>query len=266
MSKQKTYAAIVLDKSGSMHTSRKQTVEGFNEHVQQLKEDSADQDIFVSLITFNGQVFEHLWNEPAEKITEAVMADYRPSGCTALYDAVGYTIDKLSETVQVDENTSFLIVIISDGMENASDHFTSSLLQEKIQEKQSKGNWTFTYMGCDESYLKKLSKETAIPISNMAAWSNKTAASTSCALHESRDKMKKYFAARSVGASGMSACYHSESVDYCANYEDIDKNTNVVTPVVQNSVQPQKDQNVCVSKDESITGYFNSSDPVKWKN
>ncbi len=220
MTKQRTYAAIILDKSGSMAGTQTQTIQGFNEHVQQFKENAKDQDIFVSLVTFNGEVFEHLWNEPADRLAEASTADYRPDGSTALRDAVGYTIDKLSETAQKGDNTSFLVIIISDGYENSSRHVSAEVLREKIQERQKRGNWTFTYMGCDESYLKQLSQDTAIPLSNMAAWNNKSAVRTRGGMNESRKKLAQYFTARSAGVRGMSACYHSVDEALCANYED----------------------------------------------
>ena len=221
MSKQRTYAAIILDKSSSMSGTQAQTVQGFNEHVQQFKIDSKDQDILVSLVTFNGDVYEHLWNEPAANLAEAVVEDYRPGGSTALRDAVGYTIDKLSETAQVDENTSFLVIIISDGYENSSKHVTAEALKAKIDERQKTGDWTFTYMGCDERYLKELSEQTAIPISNMAAWSNQDSVRTRGGMDESRKKMKKFFTARSCGVKGMSAGYHSDNLEMCANYTDV---------------------------------------------
>ena len=55
----KTHVAIVLDKSGSMGDTKDATISGYNEHVQQLKKNAQDgQEILVSLVTFNGEVFE----------------------------------------------------------------------------------------------------------------------------------------------------------------------------------------------------------------
>ena len=65
----KTYICLILDKSGSMEKSKKQTIESFNEQIQQIKSDD-DQDSFFSLITFNGKVFEHCWNENTNSVEE----------------------------------------------------------------------------------------------------------------------------------------------------------------------------------------------------
>ena len=71
MSKPKTHVAIILDRSGSMSGTRMPTVTGYNEQIEQVQNDSKDQDILVSLVTFNGHVYEHFWNESADKLTKA---------------------------------------------------------------------------------------------------------------------------------------------------------------------------------------------------
>lgn len=52
---------MVVDKSGSMAGTTNQTIQGYNEYIQQFKEDAKDMDIRVSMISFNGEVFEHFW-------------------------------------------------------------------------------------------------------------------------------------------------------------------------------------------------------------
>ena len=99
-----THVAILLDKSGSMAKTKEQAIVGFNEQIQQIKENAKDQDIRTYLITFNASVFEHVWGEPAEKLTEASAEDYIPSGGTAMRDAIGYTLQKLLDTTDPKES------------------------------------------------------------------------------------------------------------------------------------------------------------------
>ena len=174
MAKPKTYVTMILDQSGSMCGTKAQAVQGYNEQVQQMKLNSKEQDIFCSLITFNGNVFEHLWCEPAEKLTEAAADDYNTSGTTAMRDAVGYAIEKLQRTTDSKEDVAYLVVIISDGEENASRHYSVEALRELKDSVDKTGKWTFTYMGCNDKYLKKVAQEMNIPISNVAKWSNAT--------------------------------------------------------------------------------------------
>ena len=59
LTNKKTYYQIILDKSGSMSDCIAQTINGFNEQTndQGLQEKYPEQEILVSLTTFNHEVF-----------------------------------------------------------------------------------------------------------------------------------------------------------------------------------------------------------------
>jgi len=216
--KETTYVAIVLDKSGSMAGTKKQTIAGFNEQVQQMKQNAKDQNIFCSLVTFDGEVYEHLWNVNANDLTEASDKDYIPSGATSMRDAMGYTIQKLLNTTKhEDEDSAYLIVVISDGDTNSDKHYNASALKEMVEACRGTGRWTFTYMGCTEAYVQKIAREMAIPMSNVAAWSNADSLSASTGMENQRKRSAKYFKAR---ASGQKACanYMSDEVGKVADF------------------------------------------------
>ena len=99
----KTYYQIILDKSGSMSDCIEQTINGFNEQMQMIKglqEKYPEQEILVSLTTFNHEVFFDVELCKTNKLKE--MKDeqnsnswfinlddyivYKPSGLTSLYD------------------------------------------------------------------------------------------------------------------------------------------------------------------------------------
>ena len=68
-----THVAILLDKSGSMgnpevygdvqraNSIRDAAIVGFNEQIQEIQENAKSQDIRTYLVTFNSEVFEHVW-------------------------------------------------------------------------------------------------------------------------------------------------------------------------------------------------------------
>lgn len=213
----KTYVTIILDKSGSMDDTRDTVIQGFNEQVQQMKINAKESEIYGSLVTFNGDVYENLWCVPAAEINEATREDYRPEGMTALRDAVGYTLTKLKNTVPDDPDTAHLVVIISDGVENSSKHVSQSALKEQIDSLQKTGRWTFTYMGCDEAYLQKVAKETNIPISNMAVWKNDTAENATRGLRRSKKCIDRYYSFRATGQNISSQLY-STNVGQLADF------------------------------------------------
>lgn len=240
MSKPKTRTLIVLDRSGSMGSIRNQAVQNYNEQVQQMKENAKDQEIFCSVVSFNGNVVEHLWNEPAEKLEEATYESYVPSGGTALWDAVGYSIKKLLNAGD-DENTATLVVIISDGEETSSTHYSSDQVRALIEECQGTGRWTFSYLGCDERHLKKIAQQTAIPISNMAVWSNTSQEAAQSSLGFANTRRDSYYRSRNKGVLRTANLYSDVSGE-SANFAEpaiVDDFSNVVDNSVNNSVTSQ---------------------------
>ena len=223
MARPKTYIAFVIDKSGSMAGTEAQVVSDFNEQIQQAKENAKDQDISVSLVTFNGSVFEHIWLEDVANVEEITRESYRADGGTAMRDAIGYTIKKLNDTVEDkdDENVAFLINVISDGAENSSRHYDVSTLRNMVSACQETKRWTFAYMGCSESYLKQVAAETAIPIDNMAVWSNATSALTSSAFKGKNTRSESYLCKRSLGEHASDS-YYSDVKGMCADYTSDD--------------------------------------------
>jgi hypothetical protein len=220
----RTYVAIVLDKSKSMKRTKSQTIMGYNEEVSQLKLNAKEQEIYISLVTFNGNVFEHLWNVPADELQEASEEDYVPDGATAMRDAIGYTIQKLKDTTNPDDpeyNTAYLIKVFSDGEDNENKKFNGEEgrigLRNLINSVQETGQWTISYLGCSEDYLKKVCYETGVIASNSAAWDNTSAASTTGGLRRSTARTGMYFKARSEGTMAVSNFY-SDKIGAVADY------------------------------------------------
>jgi uncharacterized protein YegL len=217
--KPKTYIAFVIDKSGSMKGTEAKVVSDFNEQIQQAKENAKDQDISVSLVTFNAAVYEHIWLEDIATVEEITRDSYNADGGTSLRDALGYTIKKLQDTVadKDDENVAFLINVISDGQENSSCHYDVETLRNMVSACQETKKWTFAYMGCSEQYLKVVARETAIPIDNMAVWSNANAESTNMAFSSKNLRSSSYLNKRSKGVTDVDS-YYSDVKGLCADY------------------------------------------------
>lgn len=78
---------------------------------------------------------------------------YWPHGCTAMFDGIGTAIDVigkwLNDMPEEERPEKNLIVIMTDGEENASREYTKSKVSEMIKHQEEKYNWTFIYMGSD---------------------------------------------------------------------------------------------------------------------
>lgn len=140
----KTIVNFILDKSGSMESVRKATIDGFNEYIQTLKRDEKSKYEF-SLVLFD---FETTRREavPLAQVKELNMDSYKPDGGTALYDAVCQTISATKEK----DGEKVITIIMSDGQENSSKEYNKQDMKTLIKYLEKKGNWTFVYLGANQ--------------------------------------------------------------------------------------------------------------------
>jgi len=155
MKNKKTLYHFVLDKSGSMMSCRESTIIGFNKQLDTIKELQAefpDQEFSVSLTVFDNDI-ENVFNQTDLKSFEKLTPQmYIPSGCTALLDAIGMSINKIRITNEhkiIKDEMSVVMVILTDGMENASREFNYHEIAAMIKTLDDTGKWTFTFLGAD---------------------------------------------------------------------------------------------------------------------
>lgn len=143
LEKQKMLVNIILDKSGSMYSATNDTIGGFNQYINKLKEDK-DVEYTTSLTMFDTVFDIRYVNKPVNDVPLLDTKTYVASGNTALLDAVGKTIQEISDN---DPKQKILVVIMTDGEENSSREFKWEDIQKLIKEKDGKENWTFIYLG-----------------------------------------------------------------------------------------------------------------------
>ena len=155
MKNKKTLYHFIVDKSGSMSGMEQQTIDGFNtqlEEIQELKNKMPEQEFICSLTFFNSTIHDILLNEPVSQLEPLNMTIYRPDGMTALLDAVGKSITQIEKThkKQLENNEmSVVMVIITDGYENASQYFDYHEISKMIGRLDETGKWTFSFLGAD---------------------------------------------------------------------------------------------------------------------
>lgn len=145
-----TELVFILDRSGSMSGLEKDTVGGFNAMIEkQKKEEGA---CFVTTVLFNQgreTVHDRVKLENVMPLTEK---EYYVQGCTALIDAIGFTvrhvesIHKYARPEDVPAHTLF--VITTDGLENASKRFSSDEVKRMVEQKKEAG-WEFLFIGAN---------------------------------------------------------------------------------------------------------------------
>ena len=155
--KHQVHNLIILDESGSMSTIKETIVKGFNELVQTIKgieKQFPEQEHFVSLITFNGlgQKILH-FTDPASKLNQIDDKNYNPAAMTPLFDAIGFAVNKLNQSLHGKTDYNVLVTILTDGEENHSKEFSAKDIKKLIEELKQ-NHWTFTYIGTDHDVEK----------------------------------------------------------------------------------------------------------------
>ena len=157
---------FVIDESGSMHGSNSDVIGGFNSYIDQQKQENIGK-ITVSLWKFNENAKVVISNKSAIDVAPLGPRHYLPGGSTALYDAVGKAISRtdreLFELPESERPDKIIMVIITDGMENASREYTSSALKAAIRVHEVEMKWSFVFLGSD---LDNFSDADAMGINN----------------------------------------------------------------------------------------------------
>ena len=145
---------IILDESGSMEPIKKSIIKGFNEIVQTIKgieKQFPEQEHFISLVSFNGLGNKMLhFIDPVSKLEQIDTRRYNPDASTPLYDAMGYSMNKLRKVLEGRRDYNVLVTILTDGEENASREFSGATIKKLIEELKE-NRWTFTYIGTDHA-------------------------------------------------------------------------------------------------------------------
>jgi uncharacterized protein YegL len=134
-----------------MYTSKDDVTGGFKKTIDEQKANK-DGKVTVSLYTFNEKVNELYLGKDINGLPEF---HYSPDGMTAMNDGIGTAIDNVGKWLyEKDRNGEempgkTLVVVMTDGLENASKEYTLKQIQDKIKEQSEKYSWEFIYMGTD---------------------------------------------------------------------------------------------------------------------
>ena len=152
--KRKAFIAFIVDESGSMGAGREATMRGMNEQIQMVRnkfKDAPGVEPIVTVVKFNEHVNALYVNKTLNELSEFTEETYTPNGGTAMYDAVGYVLNQLESAKGInDEDSSVLVVVVSDGEENSSKEHTSQMIADRIKSFNETKRWTVTYLGANQ--------------------------------------------------------------------------------------------------------------------
>ena len=152
------HISIVLDRSGSMSSIVDDVVGGFNTFLHEQREEAGS--ARVTLVQFDGQdPFEVLIDgEDLHAVQDLDPRRYQPRGSTPLLDAVGAVVARIDCEIvtRADQGQPIedqVVVIITDGYENASSEFGGRMISDLIAAMKERA-WTFVFLGAGEASIR----------------------------------------------------------------------------------------------------------------
>ena len=150
-----TYIAIVLDRSGSMESIAKETINGFNAFLKE--QTNVKGNAKITLVQFDHEyqiVYEAI---DIGKVPGLNPENYIPRGLTALLDAIGKTInstrEKINKMKEKVRPSKVIFVVITDGQENHSRHYNRNKIFKKIRKMEEKYGWEFVFLGANQDAI-----------------------------------------------------------------------------------------------------------------
>lgn len=147
----KAHVSLILDESGSMSSVREKTISGVNEYFTTLKNDK-ETEYTVDLVLFAEQS-KKVHSGSLQGMAPLTAETYNPNNGTALYDAV-------CETLMAREGAGgkWIVVIMTDGEENASKKYTEQQFAEYVKLLKATGNVQFVFLGANQDSFAKAQK------------------------------------------------------------------------------------------------------------
>jgi len=138
---------VIIDGSGSMSGIKNDVVKGINEFIKEQQDEiqATGDTVQFSLVTFDSNVQEVYLKEDISLVKPVSTKDTFLGGGTALLDAVGRTLT----TAEDDAALRNIVVIYTDGGENASREFTKDQIRELFERLDKAGNWQFIFLGAE---------------------------------------------------------------------------------------------------------------------
>lgn len=197
-----------------MFGHRNNVVKKFNEQLHTIRDgsNSTGQETFLSLYTFASYVDAPLFMQTnVNRVQPWNINSYFPSGMTALYDAIGTAVSDMSLVPDADDtDTSFLVVVITDGEENQSRKWGNdrdpAQIKKLMYEKTATDRWTFVFI-CPPSSVRTI-QNLGVPDGNIQPWDLSSVGFERSSAAVSTG-YTGYFTARSAGARSSKSFFQT---------------------------------------------------------
>jgi hypothetical protein len=144
----KTEILVITDRSGSMASTAKDVIGGYNTFIEEQREVPGEAK--VTFAQFD-DVYEVVYaGRPLADVPALDSRTFVPRGSTALLDAIGRTLNEQGQRIAAEKWADLVIVcILTDGGENASREYDTAKVKT-MTEHAEKNGWKFVYLGANQ--------------------------------------------------------------------------------------------------------------------
>jgi uncharacterized protein YegL len=147
----KTEIVCIIDRSGSMESIKDDAIGGFNAFLETQKAQQGE--ALMTLILFDHDMILLHEGVPLGSVAPLTRETFVPRGSTALFDAVGSTIDavgrRLASTPEQERPDQVVVVILTDGEENSSKIYSQRDVYQRIKHQREVYSWEFLFLGAN---------------------------------------------------------------------------------------------------------------------
>jgi hypothetical protein len=215
----------ILDRSTSIRTSGlvDKTIEGFNSFLSDQKKTTGKAKLTLCLFDGGtsygaeaGKTYEIIHDRvDIQSVPELNTTTFVPRGMTAMYDAIGSTIDavltKWNASVE-DRPDKVIFLIMTDGEENSSKEYTQKAVFDAIKARQEEDKWIFLFIGANIDTM-KAGGGMGISTGNTMAYSNTDFGVHTAYMNMSRSVSNVRMKSASVGEVTMDNILSDNGVD-----------------------------------------------------
>ena len=147
---------LLVDASDSMVPFAKKMVKELNHLLESQKNKEKEESSLpkLSIVFFNTKIKLKTYKNLSE-CQDLTCTDFQPHSLTALYDAIGETLEKFKN------EHGNIIYVLTDGEENASVRYRSEHVKKMVSKLQNDKDWLFQFYGGfgDDKFVQKYSQK-----------------------------------------------------------------------------------------------------------
>lgn len=196
-----THVGMLIDRSVSMQSHTEGVKRTFKDLIAPIHETAVNQDVRLSVWSFGSMCYSPvLFEARCQDLDSKYIDSYEATDhSTALHDSFLTVINSLSRLPDANDlNSSFLIVVITDGDNNVGNRLKE--VKNLVMEKQGTDRWTFV-VSTPQRFVNLVNRQLGIPMGNIKGWNEGDSRGMDAVASAHVSGIRNYMGVRASGAT-----------------------------------------------------------------